>query len=75
VRRGLCYWTSNKPLIASEFSRLQWTLKFADDRGVTDPDVCMFVYMCARSFLPRVLYTVWCLSKLHAHGSVCEHNL
>jgi hypothetical protein len=25
-----------------------------------------------RSFLPQVLYTVWCLSKSHAHKNICK---
>jgi hypothetical protein len=28
-----------------------------------------------RSFLPQVLYTAWCLSKLYAHKNICEKQL
>jgi hypothetical protein len=37
--------------------------------------ICMHICSYMRSFLPQVLYTVWCLSKSYAHKNICKNNL
>jgi hypothetical protein len=37
--------------------------------------ICMAICSYMRSFLPQVVYTVWCLSKLYAHKNICKKQL
>jgi hypothetical protein len=50
VMHNLCYWTSNKPIITSDFSRRQYTPKF------THTDICIFDHIWVHSF--RRCYTL-----------------
>jgi hypothetical protein len=41
---------SNKPLITSDFCRLQYIPEFIDNHRITDSDICIFVHICVHSF-------------------------
>jgi hypothetical protein len=58
-------------VIVIVISKLQYAPKFADNQGVTDADIGMFVYVYMLSFLPQVLCTVWCMFKLYSHNGIC----
>jgi hypothetical protein len=54
VKCTLCYWMSNKLRITSDFSKLQQTPKYTDNKRITDTDICIFVsifvHICVYSF-------------------------
>jgi hypothetical protein len=61
VKHNLCYWMSNKPLISSDFSKLQYISKFTDICIF----VCIFVHICVYSF--HMCYTRFGAYPNHTH--------
>jgi hypothetical protein len=72
VKHNLWYWVRKEPPLTTDFYKLRWTPKFTDNQRITDTDtyiICKHIYGYMRSFLQKVLYTVWCLSKLYTQKS------
>jgi hypothetical protein len=70
VKHNLCYWMSNKPRITGDYFFIQNTMRFQIYRWSRNHNY-RYIYNCKHIcaymhlFLPQVLYTGWCLSKLY----------
>jgi hypothetical protein len=74
VKHNLCYWRSKnlvKHPIFPNYDRLL-NLPIIKESQVQLYVYCMHIFSYMWSFLPQVLYTVWCLSKLYVHKSICK---
>jgi hypothetical protein len=77
VKYNLCYWMSNTCIITDFYFTKYNTFPNLPIIKESQMQIEIYKHICADMhwFLPQVLYTVWCLSKLYTDKNVCKNNL